>query len=299
MIKSLKYSFLIAIIVIVYSCKSDVQKANETINQAIEMDSYYKKKNDSNPKEALPIQREKLPEQISEYTNPVKKIATQEELIKKYKVKTSTTRSDAILEIMFYDKKGDLIKMEYSSKSYNSKVKYSYRYDSQGRKIKEIRMYDTGKFSSVVYEYNEDNKIIQKTLTSMSGETDVYTYDYNIELNTMISDISDVRSKEFYDNRGLCVKALSYDRTGKLISNEAFTYDENGWKIGKISTVGNTKQLLRFENDKNGRVLQMHRTGLFDASWFYTYNEKGLLIESRTLKKGKETVKKTEYTFYE
>src|SRR4051812_24072984 len=97
-------TILMAIISVAISCQSGASKANEVLSNAIQTE---KRINDK-PESASG----KLSIQNSIYNEPIKKVLTQDELIKKHKVKTVKETGSSGWQISTYDENGRKVKEE-------------------------------------------------------------------------------------------------------------------------------------------------------------------------------------------
>ncbi len=272
----------------IVSCKSDTELANEVLNTAIQMD----KVQNNQPKQ----DSGKLSIQNSDYTTPVKKAPTQEELIKKYKVKTVKEIGDSGWLLTTYDKKGNKL-MEESD--YLVKKTFSYEFDKNNQIIQEKTKHKDGITFIKKYEYDKMGKLISKSFTNDDdGKTSFTKFEYNTDLNTCMESSSSGIDKEFYDNRGLRVRFESYDESKKLVGSGEAKYDEDGLKISETSSVMGMDVVDKFEYNENGQLLKLNRTGILGVYFLYEYNEKGLISNTNTIKNQTEDKVIYKYTFY-
>lgn len=285
--KLFNYILQITILFFVASCKSDVDKANEVLNSAMQME----KAQTTQPKQ----DNGKLSIQNSEYTSLVKKAPTQEELIKKYKVKTVKETYNSGWSISTYNKNGNLIATE---SDYSGKKTYSYEFDKKGQITKEKMKSADGTVIVRKFEYNEEGKLISKSFNSGDGKTSITKIAYNTELNTRTESSSTGIDKEFYDNRGLRVRFESWDENGKLVGSGEAKYNEDGLKVSETSTIMGMSVNDVFEYNENAQILKLSRSGVLGVYFLYDYNTKGLISSSKNIKGQNEEETMYEYTFY-
>lgn len=266
------------------SCQSATDKANEVINAALQME---KIQNGSPASDSV-----KLSIQTSIYTNPVKKAPTQEELIKKYKVKRVKHTYESGWYISTYDKKGNKISEE---SDYSGKKTFTYKFDKDGRVIYEKTTYKDGSTFILEYKYNEESKVTRKAFTNNDGETTVTTMEYNSKLNTRTEISANGVDKEFYDNRGLRVRFESYDDKKKMIGHGEATYDEEGLKKSENAVIMGMNASDEYEYNEIGQLLKQHRTGILDVVFVFEYDKKGLMTSEKTIKGSR--VEETIYTY--
>ncbi|MCD6067676.1 MAG: wapA [Bacteroidetes bacterium] len=283
----LRFIILMPVVVCAVSCQSDTDKANEVISLAMEME---KAQNASPSADSC-----QLYIQHSAYTGPVKKAPTQEELIKKHKIKTVKQIYTDGWSIATYDKKGNMVSEE---SDYSGKKTYTYEFDTNGKVTKEKMKYKDGTITTQIYKYDEEGRLISRSYTGSDGKTSVTSFGYNGALNTRIESSDLGIDKEFYDNRGLRVQFESYDEKGKLMGSGNAQYDENGLKISETATIMglHTKDVIEY--NEAGQLLKQHRTGLVDAYFIYEYNDKGLIISYKNIKGANEDETRYEYVFY-
>ncbi|MDP2388504.1 MAG: hypothetical protein Q8M29_19175 [Bacteroidota bacterium] len=281
------YTLLISILSFTISCQSDTDKANEVLNLAIQMNEAAKNQ--------PAIDSGKLAIQNSTYTAPVTIVPTQQELIKKHKVKTIKETYEGGWTISTYDKKGNRISEE---TDYTGKKTYTYEFDKKGQVIKEKTKYRDGTTFSYQYEYNEEGKVISKTFTDSDGKTSVTKFEFNKDLGTRIESSSSGTDKEFYDNRGLRVRFESYDNNKKLVGSGEAQYNEDGLKISEKASVFGMSTNDEFEYNEAGQLIKQHRTGIVDTYFLFEYNEKGLTTSSKNVKGMQEDETKYEYIYY-
>ncbi len=283
------YFLLIVIASIFSSCQSDTDKANEVINLALQMEKAQQNSN------VPATDSGKLAIQNSIYTNPIKIVPTQQELIKKHKVKTVKETYDGGWLISTYDKAGNKIAEE---SDYLGKKTFRYEFDKNGQIKKEKIKYKDGTTMFREFEYNDEGKLISKTFTDSEGKVSVTKFEYNKDLGIRIESSSTGTDKEFYDNRGLRVRFESYDENKKLVGSGEAKYNEDGLKISESASVFGMSTDDEFEYNELGQLLKQHRTGIVNAYFLFEYNDKGLTTSSKNVQGVKEDVTTFEYTFY-
>ena len=281
-------SILLIALLSLLGCRSDLNKANEIFSVATQMEQTQNVHSVKSHRQLL-IQK-------SNFTGPVQKVPTQEDLIKNHKVKTVKEIYDGGWCLSTYDKQGNKISEEGSS-AYTCKNTLSYQFDKDGNVIEEKSRYEDGSTLTIKYDYNEEGKVIRK-LSDSNGKLELTTFKYDQDLNTRIESTSTGIDKEFYDNRGLRVRSESYDENNKLLGFGEAKYDENGFKISETSYFEGFRFVDTFEYNKNGQLLKQHRTGILDVYFLFQYDDQGLVssFKNRQGSVEKETV--YEYTFY-
>jgi YD repeat-containing protein len=279
---------LVVILTCLVACKSDTEKASEVLNYALKLQGS-KNLSPASDSGQLAIQH-------SIYTSPVKKVPTQEELIKKYKVKSVKQTFTGGWYMATYDRNGIKISEE---NDYSGKKTFTYEYDKDGRVTKEKTKYKDGTSTSLTYKYNEEGKLISRTYSGTDSKSSETQFVYNKALNTR-SEYSDLGvDKEFYDNRGLRVRFESFDENAKLLGSGEAQYNEEGLKTSESGMImGMSSQDNYSRYNEAGQLLEMHRTGLADVYFLYEYNDKGLLILEKNEGGTTSGETKFEYTYF-
>ncbi|MBS1637732.1 MAG: hypothetical protein JST26_17585 [Bacteroidetes bacterium] len=285
--KSVGSVLIFSLLFCLASCQPYSNKANEVLSDAM-------KASENQPDEPA-SQTGRLPIQTSVYSNPVKHVPSQEELIKKYRVKSvKQIYKDGWL-ISNYDKQGHKTGEE---SDYSGKRILTYEFDKDGRVTKEKTKYKDGSVVTILYTYNPAGQKISRTFTGSDGKSSVIRYEYDTLLNTR-TEISDTgRDKEFYDNRGLRVRFESYDEKGKLMGSGEAAYNQDGLKIRESGMIMGLSNNDVFEYNEAGQLYKQHRTGIVDVQFIYEYDDKGLIKTFTTiggLSAGEDTY---EYVFY-
>lgn len=285
--RKITYTLLIALFLSAIACKSDRVQAQVVIDAAMQMD--HPQKNFTNEKSEEPSM------QNATQSDPVKKEPTQEELIKQYKVKTVKETYPTGWAISTYDRNGILVATE---TDYWAKRTYNYTYDQNGNVIEEKSKSEDGITWLIKYTYDEKNRRLSRSFTSSDGLDGVEEYAFDDVLNIRTESSSSGMEKEFYDNRGLCVKIETYDEKGELISAGESKYDADGLKISEDFSILRMQMHDVFEYNENAQVLKQHRTGGMNVDFLFEYDEKGLMTKYKKVKDNEEEVTTYAYTFY-
>jgi YD repeat-containing protein len=281
---------LVPVSISVISCKSDTEKANEVLSYAMKVQE------SQNPGASPASDTGQLAIQHSAYTGPVKKAPTQEELIKKYQVKSVKQTYNNGWYLENYDKKGDKISEE---SDYSGKKTFTYEFDKNGNVTKEKKKWKDGSITTLTYKYNEEGKLISRTYTDSDGKSTETRFEYNKTLNTRSESSDTGVDREFYDNRGLRVRFESFDEKGKLVGSGEAQYDKDGLKTSENSVIWGMSTHDDYSRyNEAGQLLEMHRTGLADVFFNYEYDDKGLKISEKNTKGYTVDETKYEYTFY-
>ncbi len=269
------------------SCQSSADKANQVLNDAMQMNQVADNVPASDSMQ-LPIQQ-------SAYTGPVKSAPTQEDLIAGCKVKSVRQTYEGGWILTVYDRKGY---KQSEESDYSGKKTYSHKLDSKGRLVQEKTKYKDGTAFTTDYSYNDEGKLIRKVFTDSDGKASVTEIEYNASLNTRTEHSSTGVDKEFYDNRGLRVRFESYDDKGKMVGYGEAVYDKDGLKQSETARIMGMSTHDEMNYNEKGQLLEQHRTGILDVYFRFEYNEKGLKTSEKTVKNGRQEETVYEYTYY-
>jgi hypothetical protein len=269
------------------SCRSDTDRMNDVLSDAMQMQ---KAKETTRASDTG-----KLLSQTSIYTDPVKVVPTQEELIRKYKVKEVKTTYSNGWTITKYDKNGHVTSEE---SDYSGKKTYNYEFDKNDKVTKEIVKHKDGTKTIFTYAYDDEGKLISKSYKSDDTTTSTTTYEYDKRLNTRTETNKYGVDKEFYDNRGSRVQFESYDDKGKLVGSGTASYNKEGLKTNETASIMGMSTNDVFEYNEAGQILKQHRTGILEVYFIFEYNDKGLVTIHKNIKGGSEEVTTYAYNYY-
>ena len=161
----------------------------------------------------------------------------------------------------------------------------TFKYDELGRPILKSGDFD------VELEYDERGNITK--VISEYGYTEERKYDennYRTEKVTYYYGYGDKKTLYEYNEHGDIVKITEYDVNGTptVTRDSEYEYDEHGNKILYIDKVDKASgigiQRSEWEYDAKGNVIKKINYYSYDTDYqinYFTYNEKGLLIEQR------------------
>lgn len=167
---------------------------------------------------------------------------------------------------------------------------FTYLYDEKGRVATEIRVkYDEDDISDIlefrsVYEYDDSDLHVRKTLLDRSGKQpyDLYTYDY----------------------KGKIVSEAFYDRDGQLEREYIHTYDDRGNRIfsgnknARQGTESNSEWISKYDKAGHMTEQQFFKTpGKLTARTVYQYNSNGDVIQSHQFDTAGKSVKKLSFKY--
>jgi len=182
-----------------------------------------------------------------------------------------------------YDVKGN--KIQLSIYDFEGTVIFNYKYDSKGNLTEESQP----NFSKIVYKYNEQNKLIDKSeykkyIKGFQLESkDIFKYDergnqiewasykgdgslysktqYKFDSNNNLIELlykspdgkSDSRVTKKYDVSGNEIEYSSYDSKGRLSDHSSKKYNDNG-------TVSESYRSYSYESDPNTKYTEIYRS---------------------------------------
>lgn len=170
-----------------------------------------------------------------------------------------------IQNILVKDESGNIIKETIIDKARDFELaSFFYKYDSNGRLIKEIA--NDGFCNSVIvsYQYDAEGRYIQVCETEICEKqncrqyTEKYFYDIygnmtrKLRIYSTFSDATDY----FYDNNGNMIKSIETDEFGEKVVI-TYEYDSAGNKINKTEYTpdGKSHRITSYAYDKSGNVV--------------------------------------------
>ena len=203
---------------------------------------------------------------------------TQEELIKKHKVKLCREEyDDGGYNISHYDEDGNLSKTEYFDGEKLSTTIYSYEFDDDGNTTKKVLEEDDGTIS-FEWTYDEHGRELTYLYTYHDGDQSTTTFSYDDEERTKTEEDEYGSYVYYYTKDGILDKMESYDVNGKLESVVDAILDENGNKIREESEVMGIEVIDDMTYNERGQLLRKDRGGMVTVSMVFEYDEKGLTI---------------------
>jgi YD repeat-containing protein len=181
--------------------------------------------------------------------------------------------------VMHYNKSGKLEKEEWDVD--NDQVMdwfYLYYYNKENRLYKKERFFYDGNesFTDLYIEYYNNGKI-KKEIDYDIG----HTYYYNNE-GQLIKDEMVDENDPYYDsyklytyNSGLLIKEEKYEYGESTLGS--YSYDDNG----RIIEYADPDKTLKFEYDKDGKLIKKTRIGRYPEITFYRY-DKGFLVKEES-----------------
>jgi hypothetical protein len=203
----------------------------------------------------------------------------QEDLIKIHKVKTKTeiSKEDDEMTITHYSTSGEILKVITRYLGVTKETDYSYEYDNLGNVILEkATKKDDGSTVTTHYTYNDQNKVIICKKTYSDGDVSYTNTYYDDITNSYIEENNLGVDKFFLNELGLRVHFLAYDDDYKVMGFATSTYNEKGLKISEESSMMGLKMKDTFTYNEKGQLLKAYRKTLIEATWEYTYDERGL-----------------------
>lgn len=260
---------------------------------------------------------------------------TQEELIKKYKVKQRRTDFEKTGSWGFsnYDTTGLLIEFEYHDEKYKQDVRSTIRYElnQKGDILKKTKTEykKDGKPDPLgetvsTYQYNEDGNILKITEIKSNNNQDStisqYQYDdqgrevrftrsskYNSEMSEFEYDqygniqtkvVDNQKTTILYNELDLVEKEITYSRTGEVYTTTTYEYNTRG-DCTKVETAGAVSGTTKRTFNTNGQMLTRKVSSSFGSSDItQSYDSRGLLVKKITNGMSGYETKVCTYTFH-
>lgn len=252
----LNTSFLVVICTIAISCESESETREIDL---IPVSEYAEADNTENT------------EAITKKT--INKTPTQEDLIKKHKVRSKRTNyEDKSYIIAYYNENGIKTKVAHTSGSETSTLEYSYEYDDSGNILKT----ETSEGTIIEYTYDQSDRVLTERVRFLDID-DKFEYSYDDQNNTQTTNSLLDKTVTHYDDNGLKIKEILYDGLGTISVTMNYTNNKNGNCIKEEATI-------------DGETTIVIMT--------YEYNNKGLCTNYSKTNSGVETNETYSYEYY-
>ena len=180
--------------------------------------------------------------------------------------------------------------------------------DSNGKLLREVKMYGSDEGESVTYTYDEKGNVASAEFRDEEGEiTSREDYIYNdhqtLSKRTII-DYAEKKNKTFefiYNDKKNLAEQIEYDADGKLFRKTIYEQNEDGNDISIIqyNEKGAITQSVRSEYDENGRLVKKVSRGFFTRIVDYDYDERGNIIDETTTDENGAIISRNSFEFDE
>ncbi len=206
---------------------------------------------------------------------------------KKFKLSyTEYNKQDKIIEDIRYNQDGSIEQM------------YKYRYDDKGQMIEETLSYSEDETAEKrTFELDDKGLVKKEFRPYLDGSVDTLVYNYDSENNliekTIIDSDNDIDSKEVFEyNNKKLTKESAYEGTDNLISYNIYKYDEAGNRVETIKWEAEDNKKIKIVdcfNEKGSRTKSLVYNSLnqlISKTIFIEENDKIIqIIEENQYKK--------------
>ncbi|NVO04268.1 MAG: hypothetical protein HXX09_16365 [Bacteroidetes bacterium] len=223
------------------------------------------------------------------------------------KLKSSTTRKfninpdepeiDFILEestiinYSEYDENGNEIKEVTYTEDGEFEQMFTFQFNAENLVIEENLFFTEDEITDVKkFDYNDQDKLVKKTIHYLDDTFDVTTYNYddkgNLILKTTVDSDDNLEAKEVYEysNNKVSFHA-KYDGDNNLIEEYKYQYNELGnaieeekWDIYDDKRI---KYLMEYDaNGNRTKILTYNSHGQLKHKSLFEYNEKNQLLKT-------------------
>lgn len=215
--------------------------------------------------------------------------------------------------VYVYDDKGHLTIEETYNEFDDLEEKLSYERDENGRLIKKYVHYLDGTKDTILYQYNDDGKLVYKILKDEDGDLEKeekieysggfiigeeviedgelvsknkYTIDEkgNVLEAEVMNEEEEFSLVNEYDENSNRIKQLKYDTEGKLVEKHEYTFDANNRMIGIMEENPHKKTTTTLGYDEHGNAStqkELNRDGGTNHELERDYDEDGNVTEVR------------------
>jgi YD repeat-containing protein len=229
--------------------------------------------------------------------------------------------------VFAYNENGHLIAEETYDEFGNLEEKQTFKRDDKGKLLQSFVHYLDESVDAVDYAYNDNGRLIRKTLTNDDGEVeseDKVEYDGDLMIKEVSVEQGEVvKEHEFfygdsdkpteasirnqdeayrlvndYDENGNLVKTLKYDTDDNLIEKHVMRYDNENRLIEKTEEDQMKKNTISIDYDDKGHAVgqkEANSGGSLNHQVERDYNEDGRLEEIRAVLYGPGQVPERKY----
>lgn len=204
-------------------------------------------------------------------------------------VEVKDTKTKATLE---YNQYGDLI-----SYTDQNKKMVQYDYDSIGRRIR--LTHPDG--IQTKYEYDLNDNLVkvssQQAGTSSTSQTDITTYAYDLFGNLLTTALPNGSVTSYsYDANNQIEQLKTISKTGTVLSNIEYVYDERGNISSENSTIDGVTTLKTYTYNEEEQLLSStHVNGGTTKEYSYLYDQVGNKFSATETVNGKVTNKQYKF----
>lgn len=204
-------------------------------------------------------------------------------------VEVKDTKTKATLT---YNQYGDLI--SYTDQNQNM---VQYQYDNIGRRIG--LTYPDG--TQTKYEYDLNDNLVkvssQEADTSSTSQTDITTYSYDVLGNLLATTLPNGSVTSYrYDANNQIEQLKTISKTGTVLSNIEYVYNERGNIISENSTIDGNNTIKTYTYDEEEQLVSSkHVSDSTTKEYSYLYDQVGNKLSATETINGKETNKQYKF----
>ncbi|EIO5735577.1 hypothetical protein LQW06_000488 [Listeria monocytogenes] len=191
-----------------------------------------------------------------------------------------------------YNQYGDLI--SYTDQNQNM---LQYQYDNIGRRIG--LTYPDG--TQTKYEYDLNDNLVkvssQQAGTSSTSQTDITTYAYDLLGNLLTTSLPNGSVTSYsYDANNQIEQLKTISKTGTVLSNIEYAYNERGNIISENSTIDGNNTMKTYTYDEEEQLVSSkHVSDSTTKEYSYLYDQVGNKLSATETINGKETRKQYKF----
>ncbi|EAF9207798.1 hypothetical protein A4V34_05335 [Listeria monocytogenes] len=191
-----------------------------------------------------------------------------------------------------YNQYGDLI--SYTDQNQNM---LQYQYDNIGRRIG--LTYPDG--TQTKYEYDLNDNLVkvssQQAGTSSTSQTDITTYAYDLLGNLLTTSLPNGSVTSYsYDANNQIEQLKTISKTGTVLSNIEYAYNERGNIISENSTIDGNNTMKTYTYDEEEQLVSSkHVSDSTTKEYSYLYDQVGNKLSATETINGKKTRKQYKF----
>lgn len=254
----------------------------------------------------VPADEEQEETQLDGYKTAMEEFDNKSNLIKE----VTFNQSEEIEQVYVYkyNEKGILTEeiLYYDTDDVINRKTFSI--NEKGNKIKEIVYYSEDEYDTIIYHYDDKDKLIEKVHYSMDQEIEtnekfVYSNDNVIENSVYSGDNKLIYQKLFkYDEKSNEIEYSSNDLVENIVITKIHSYDEEN-RITETLTYNAKDQLtekLLYEYNNDGKTAQITDETAFKKNTIkFSYDDMGNLICQEEFNRNNDLINKISRSYDE
>jgi hypothetical protein len=205
-----------------------------------------------------------------------------------------------------YDASGKVIEHNWSMPLDEVEQSEKTERDSEGRIVREVKLYYGEEGESTKYVYDAKGRMIEARHFDEEGtllQEEIFEFNEKDKVSKRkAADLSlnkKQESKYIYNEKGLLKEVMEYDEKENLLSRTQYEQDEkdNDVTIVQYNPSGQVTQRVTTAYDEHGRMISRMASGFYTRVYAYEYDEEGRLIDEMTTDENGTLISRSSFEF--